>query len=126
MSEHGTFHWNELMTGDTAAAKAFFESTVGWTFDSFDMPMGGTYLVAMQDGKPVGGLMDSSDTPAKGSPPHWVCYLSVDDVDARIAGVAAAGGTVLQPPFDVPQVGRIAMVADPTGAVMGWITPAPM
>ena len=51
-------------------------------------------------------------------------YLAVDDIDARLKAAVDAGGTVIREAFDVPMVGRIAIVADPTGGVMGWITPA--
>ena len=58
-----------------------------------------------------------------GVPPHWFSYLEVDDVDTRIAGVEANGGKVIRQPFDIPDVGRIAILADPTGAPIGWMTP---
>ncbi|MGE0419912.1 MAG: VOC family protein [Acetobacteraceae bacterium] len=119
---HGTFYWNELMTPDTEAAKRFFADTIGWTYQGMPMPEG-TYWLAQIDGKPVGGIMAMQGVVPDGTPPHWVSYLAVDDVDARIARLSAAGGTVCRSPFDVPGVGRIAIVADPTGAVMGWITP---
>ena len=55
MSDHGTFHWNELNTRDTEKAKRFYRETLGWTFD--DMPMDfGTYWVAKAGDKIVGGL----------------------------------------------------------------------
>lgn len=121
---HGEFYWNELMTRDVEAAKAFFSATVGWSFDGMPMPDAGTYWVAKQGDKPVGGIMGMvPDVPA-GTPPHWIGYLAVDDIDARLARVASAGGQICRPAFDVPGVGRIAIIADPTGAVMGWITPA--
>ncbi len=49
MPAHGTFSWNELLTGDIAAAKRFYEEAVGWTFQEMPMP-GGAYHVAMTDG----------------------------------------------------------------------------
>ena len=123
MTMHGMFHWNELMTSDVEAAKEFYGETVGWTFDEFPMATG-LYWVAMQDGKPAGGIMDMQGVAPEGTPPHWFSYLAVDDVDARTARVAEAGGTVMREPFDVPSVGRIAIVQDKTGARIGWITPA--
>ncbi len=120
---HGTFYWNELMTPDVEAAKAFYAETVGWTFQGMPMPQG-TYWVAQQDGKPAGGIMAMDGVVPPGTPPHWASYLAVDDVDARLARLIRAGGRVVRPCFDVPGVGRIAIVADPAGAVLGWITPA--
>ena len=125
MTEHGAFHWNELMTHNVDAAKDFYANTLGWSYEAFPMN-DGTYWVAMCGGKPVGGLMSMKGVTAPDTPPHWFCHLAVDDVDARVAKVAEAGGTVMREPFDVPKVGRIAIVQDTTGAMMGWITPAPM
>jgi predicted enzyme related to lactoylglutathione lyase len=122
MSGHGSFCWNELMTNDIEKAKSFYGTTIGWRFDAFPMAMG-TYWVAMNGDKPAGGLMPLDDTAPPGTPPHWFSYLEVDDVDTRIKAITANGGKVLRPPFDVPTVGRIAIVQDPTGAVMGWMTP---
>ncbi len=56
-------------------------------------------------------------------PPHWMSYIAVDDVDARLAKAVDAGAKVLREPFDVPGVGRIAMLTDGGGAAIGWITP---
>jgi predicted enzyme related to lactoylglutathione lyase len=98
---HGTFYWNELMTDDVEKARAFYTTVIGWTFEA----------MAMQGIGP------------DGIPPHWMSYLAVDDIDARIAAAQAHGATIVRPSFDVPGVGRIAILMDPTGAAMGWITP---
>ena len=60
----------------------------------------------------------------EGIPPHWFAYIAVDDVDARVAGATAEGATLLRPIFDIPGVGRIAILKDSVGAAIGWITPA--
>ena len=56
--EHGHFHWNELMTRDREAAKAFYAETLGWTYDAFPMADGGDYAVCMMNGQPVGGMLE--------------------------------------------------------------------
>jgi len=122
MPGHGTFHWNELMTDDVEAAKAFFADTIGWTFDGMPMPEG-TYWVAKVGEQPVAGIMDMTGFAPPGVPPHWIAYLEVDDIEARLAKVAAAGGEVLRETFEVPEVGRIAILKDKTGGAMGWIQP---
>ncbi len=122
MAGHGTFHWNELLTDDVDAAKKFFTQTIGWSFDAMPMPEG-TYYVAKQDGNPVAGIMAMQGIVPEGVPAHWMGYLEVDDVDARLATAKSAGATVIREPFDVPMVGRIAILSDPTGAAIGWITP---
>jgi len=126
MAEHGTFHWNELNTRDADKAKRFYEKTIGWSFEAMAMP-NGTYWVASSGGKPVGGILDMN---AVGVPPevpeHWLPYLAVDDVDKRLKSAREAGATVLREPWDVPGVGRIAILKQPGGGVVGWMTPAPM
>jgi predicted enzyme related to lactoylglutathione lyase len=57
-------------------------------------------------------------------PPHWFTYIAVDDVDAAVAATRAAGGKVMKDVFEVPDTGRIAIIADPTGAALGIMTPA--
>jgi predicted enzyme related to lactoylglutathione lyase len=126
MATHGAFYWNELMTTDPVAAAAFFKGLIG--YDVSEMPMpdgdGGTYRVLMKDGKPMGGIMGMAPGLPPGVPPHWTSYLAVDDVDASTANLRKLGGHVIRAPWDVPGVGRIAIVTDPQGAVLGLITPS--
>lgn len=131
---HGHITWSELLTWDVEAAKAFYAKTLGWTYQVHpgapgepDMP---PYILPQSDTGPVmAGIWDirnlepAPDSPTQ-MPSHWFTYISVDDVDACCAAVVAAGGTVMRPPFDVPSVGRIAIIQDPTGAVVGCMTPA--
>ena len=124
MSGHGVFFWNELLSEKVDAARQFYEATLGWTFDEMEMPNGGTYLVAMSEGKPVGGIIPMDSSMPGGDTSRWFAYIAVDDIDARLAGVEANGGKVTNPPFDVPGVGRIAIIEDPSGAPVGWMTPA--
>ena len=124
MTKHGHFHWNELMTGDAEAAKSFYAETIGWSFDGWDMGEGGTYWVAMAGEVPVGGIFQMSGLDSEGGADHWMSYLAVDDVDARLDKARAHGITVVREPFDVPQVGRIAMLREPGGATIGWMTPS--
>ena len=122
MAGHGTFYWIELNTGDVEKAKAFFSETIGWTFENNPMP-NGDYWVAHADGIPIAGIVALDTFSPPGTPPHWFSYLAVDDIDARIAPAGKAGATIKRPPFDVDGVGRIAILQDPTGAYMGWMTP---
>ena len=121
--KHGDIHWTELMTSDAEGAKAFFKTVVGWTY--VENPMGPEmpYTVVMQGETPVCGIFQMTEE-QEGEPSSWVSYVAVDDVDATVAKVAEAGGGVLREPFDVPNVGRIAMIADPMGAVIGIMTPS--
>ncbi|MCP5369003.1 MAG: VOC family protein [Hyphomicrobiales bacterium] len=124
MTAHGTFWWNELMTRNTEAAKAFYTAILGWSHETMDVGAG-PYVVWKAGDEVVAGMLDINDERFDGAPDNWMSYIAVDDVDAVVAQVAGAGGTVLQPPFDIPTVGRIAMVADASGAVVGLATPAP-
>ena len=123
-NSHGTFHWNELMARDIAAAKKFYSDTIGWTYDGMPMPGGQTYWVAKMGDQPVAGLFDISGPDYKAVPDGWMPYLAVDDVDARTEKAVAAGARVMKPAFDVPGVGRIVILMEPGGAGVGWITPA--
>jgi len=126
MTAHGAFHWNELMTRNVDKAKAFYKKTLGWSYD--DMPMGepyGTYTIIKSGDQMVGGMMPMAGPMFEGVPEHWFCYIAVDDVDKRVKMLKDAGGKVERDPWDVPGVGRIAIVTDPNGATQGWMTPAP-
>jgi predicted enzyme related to lactoylglutathione lyase len=122
MAEHGTFYWNELMTRDAEAAKRFYAETIGWSFDGMPMPDGTYWIVKMGD-KPVGGLIDVSKMPGN-MQEAWMPYLAVDDIDARLEKARAAGATVIREPFDIEGVGRIAILQQPGGGMVGWMTPA--
>ena len=119
---HGNFFWNELMTRDVEQAKKFYSATVGWTFDAMPMP-DGTYWVAKMGDKAVGGIFPLHGKEFDGVPESWMAYLAVDDVDARLKKAKAAGATVMREPFEVPGVGRIAILKEPGGAGIGWMTP---
>ncbi len=122
MWTHGNFYWNELLTKDVERAKKFYADTIGWTFEAMPMEEG-TYWVAKLDGKPVGGLFPTNRPGFEQVPEAWMSYLAVDDVDARAKKATAAGAKLMRPIFDVPGVGRIAILTEPGGAGVGWITP---
>lgn len=120
---HGTVFWSELMTRDVAAARAYYTAVCGWEWAT--MPMGeGDYHVASRGGRMIAGMMDVGAVAGMvGLPPHWMTYLAVDDVDAAVAVTRAQGGMIHREPCDVAGVGRIAIVGDPGGAVVGLMTP---
>lgn len=121
---HGQFCWNELRTRDSERARQFYADTIGWTFEASATPDGHTYWVALSDGKPVAGLFPLVSPRFADVPESWMSFLAVDDVDARVAKAVKAGAKLVMPIFDVPNVGRIAMLMEPGGAGVGWITPA--
>src|ERR1022692_1266805 len=112
----GTPCWVDLGTDDPAKAKAFYSALFGW--DTQDgPPEAGGYVMCEIDGKPVAGLgpkMGPAEVPST-----WTTYLATDEADATAAKIPAAGGQLLAEPFDVMDVGRMAVAADPGGAVFG-------
>ena len=119
---HGHFYWNELMTRDTERAKKFYSDAIGWTFEAMEMS-DGTYWVAKMGGQYVGGLFPLTSPQFDGVPEGWMAYLAVDDVDARVKKAQSLGAQLMRPIFDVPDVGRIAILKQPDGAGVGWMTP---
>lgn len=122
---HGTIHWTELNTHDVAAAKDYYAKTCGWSFDSMPMEDGIEYHVAKSGEQMVAGIFDLKAMPEmKDLPSHWLTYIAVDDVDAATKETEAMGGKIYRAPWDVPGVGRVAIIADPTGAGFGLMTPS--
>lgn len=123
---HGAVWWSELMTHDIDGAISWYGKVCGWIFETMRMADGGLYHVAIAHGRPVAGITDMKPGEVsgnKGFPPRWFTYFAVDDVDLVIEQARAGGGEVIQQPFDVPGVGRIGIVRDPTGAALGVIHP---
>jgi len=119
---HGKIIRTELLTPDPEAAKALFARVAGWTHEVMAMTEGACH-VASSGGQMVAGIMNIADMPGMETlPPHWFTYIGVDDVDAAVAETRAAGGQVHREPRDVPGVGRIAIMGDPSGAAVGLPT----
>jgi predicted enzyme related to lactoylglutathione lyase len=125
MSEHNipaanTFCWNELSTNDLDAAKKFYTDLLGWTLHTSETAgMGYTEIEAA--GRRIGGMYQQTPECGPAMPPHWMAYVAVDDVDGLAARVADLGGKVCVGPMDIPNVGRFAVINDPTGAVFSII-----
>jgi predicted enzyme related to lactoylglutathione lyase len=116
----GTFSWVDYAAHDQNAAKSFYGELLGWT--SKDSPIGDSgmdYTNFYKDGHRVAGA-----GPTQGSEPTvWTSYINVEDADAIIGKVADLGGTVVMPPMDIMDEGRMAMLQDPTGAYVGLWQP---
>lgn len=121
---HGSIHWSELVSADVEGSKKFFSEIAGWTINTMPMP-NGDYNICMVDGAPVAGIMGVDQIQADHDvQPHWMTYIAVADVDAAAKSVSSTGGTLIREPFDIPGVGRIAIVMDPGQGVCGIMTPA--
>lgn len=120
----GSFCWYELATTDQAAAKMFYASLFGWKPD--DMPIGPAefYTIFKLDGRDAAAAHTlRPEQRAQGVTPNWLLYVSVQSVDESATRVAAAGGALVSPPFDVGESGRMAVVNDPTGATLALWQP---
>ena len=116
-NKQGDFIWYELLTDDADGARTFYSAVVGWDIEvqpSGDMNY---QMISASDG-PVAGMAPlTSEMKANGARPCWLGYIGVDDVDASVAAIKAAGGSAHMEPWDVADVGRMAFVADPQGVM---------
>jgi predicted enzyme related to lactoylglutathione lyase len=111
------FCWIELTTDDQAAAKTFYTELFGWSFEDHPMPEGGSYSMFQPSaGGPGGGVMAK---PCAEVPTAWLPYVLVEDLEASVAKVKELGGTVHMEPTPVPEHGSFAVIADPSGGVLG-------
>jgi predicted enzyme related to lactoylglutathione lyase len=115
--EPGTPCWIDLGTPDQDAAGEFYGSLFGWELEEDEnAEETAGYRTAQLDGKAVGGVMKLM---GEGQPPAWMTYLATEDADATTARAREAGAQVLAEPMSVLDYGRMAVLADPTGAVFG-------
>jgi uncharacterized protein len=111
----GTFVWDELATSDPDAAADFYNEIFGWTAQRADMGEGGYTIFKRAGDADVGGASKASE----GAPSAWIPYIATEDVDGTAARAKELGGTLIQEPTDIPDMGRFAIVTDPAGAVFG-------
>ena len=115
----GTPSWVDLATTDMEGAKAFYGALFGWEFHTAPEPEAGGYTMALLEGKAAAAMMPQPQEQIDmGIPPCWNQYITVDDIDATVGAVEAAGGSVMAEPFDVFTAGRMGVIVDPTGAVV--------
>jgi predicted enzyme related to lactoylglutathione lyase len=120
-NEPGALSWNEQMSTDFDASKAFYQAVFGYGYQ--DMSGDGfTYATLMVDGHEVGGIGEYPEGTPAGTPAAWGAYFTVTGTDAAMAKVAELGGHTVRPAMDTP-FGRIGVVADNHGAVFSLITP---
>lgn len=115
----GTFSWVDLSTTDPEGAKAFYAALFGWSYDDRPAGEGVVYSMALLDGAAVAAISPlPAPMRAAGAPPAWMSYVTVADADAAAARAKELGGQVYNGPFDVFTAGRMAVLADPEGAVL--------
>ncbi len=119
--EPGTPSWIDVGTTDMEAAIDFYEGLFGWRVEEADDPEEtGGYRMFTLNGKAVAGGMETQD---ESQPPAWTTYVTVEDVDASAARAKELGGQVLYEPMDAMTAGRMAVLADPEGAVFALWQP---
>jgi predicted enzyme related to lactoylglutathione lyase len=121
----GHFIWNELVSNDVEKAKAFYANAMGWTYDRFPMPNGEAYWIIKLGEHRIGGMYAFKHPDGVSIPDFWLPYIDVDDVDASVSKAVTKGARLMKPVFDVPNIGRMAMLAEPGGASVAWMTPTP-
>jgi uncharacterized protein len=115
----GTISWTDLETSDQEGAKAFYAGLLGWEYEDMEAGGGAIYSMAKLNGRSAAAMSGQRAGDAeKGIPPHWNLYVTVEDLDATVGKVADAGGQVFAEPFDVFDAGRMAVIADPSGAAL--------
>ena len=126
MPKDGEFCWTEIATDNAEACKTFYAEVFGWQYKKSDAT--GAEMEYLEfgtdEGKPFGGLFQMNPAWYGGEMPrpHANIYVAVDDVDAAARRAFELGGTILGPPMDVPNVGRMSEIQDPTGAQLFIIT----
>lgn len=114
---NGSFCWVELLTPNIDESKAFYQDILGWESYNNPMPQGGNYYrMKAGDYEVAGAFQLTDDMKAQGISPQWSAYVLVDDVDATTKQAKALGASVYNEPFDIMDIGRMAVLADPTGA----------
>jgi hypothetical protein len=120
----GAFCWIELSTTEQNAAKSFYGSLFGWASQDFPMGPNDFYTMFQLEGRHTGAAYTMRpQQQSQGVPPHWMIYISVESADDAASRAAQLGGKVLAPPCDVYDIGRMAVVQDPSGAVFAMWQP---
>ncbi|RFA16941.1 hypothetical protein B7R22_01120 [Subtercola boreus] len=113
VNQHGAPIWHELQAPDPAAAAAFYSAVLGVEPKTADVG-GIPYTELFASGKSSAGIMPKQDAD---QPSTWLVYFGADNPDETATKAAELGGTVLEPAFDIPGIGRMAVLADPQGVV---------
>jgi uncharacterized protein len=114
--EPGRPTWVDLGSPDPAASRSFYSELFAWDAEVDARPEAGGYAQFRKDGQSVAGVGPLFQ---EGMPPVWTTYIATDDADATARKITEAGGTVVMEPFDILDVGRMAVFAGPDGAVAG-------
>lgn len=110
----GQFCWNELATPDAQKSKEFYSKVFGWQFKDHKMEHM-TYSVAESDDKGFAGIWQIPEEQQKHIPPHWMAYIQVEDIHAAVSKAKQNGAKEVKEVTEI-DMGRFAIICDPTGA----------
>jgi uncharacterized protein len=126
MPKHGEFSWTEIATDNLETCRNFYGEVFGWKFNDGDAPENEMkYLeFSAEIEKPIGGMFEMKpeyfgENVLK---PHINIYIAVNDADETASKAFDLGGTIISPPMDVPNVGKMCQIEDPTGAKFFVVT----
>ena len=117
MADQGTFIWNELITSDEESCSRFYRDLLGWERKEVNTGNDRPYSIFLKDGHVMGGMVGRA-----GGNSYWEPYIAVDDVDACAADIEKLGGRVSTAPYDIPDIGRVCVIRDPSGACLTLVT----
>ena len=121
----GKIIWRDLLTNDPAASQRFYGELFGWEFESIgeasNLRSNSAYTLIRHNGRLIGGMVDTLALNNRDDISQWVVLMAVEDLDARVAAVTANGGKVVAPPTDLQERGRLALVRDAEGALLGLL-----
>ncbi|MBT7720431.1 MAG: VOC family protein [Halieaceae bacterium] len=119
----GKIIWHELITDTPEQTQRFYTELFGWEFEPLS-DKNINYFLIRQNGKAIGGMINQNRLPTKADISQWVALFSVTDIAAATDQVASSGGTVFTPPTSLGDRGKIAVVADPQGALFALLQTA--
>ena len=121
----GKIIWRDLLTNDPAASQRFYSELFGWEFESVgeasNLRSDSAYTLIRHNGRLIGGMVDTLALNNRGDISQWVVLMAVEDLDAGISAVTASGGEIVAPATDLQARGRLALVRDAEGALLGLL-----
>lgn len=121
----GKIVWRDLLTNDPAASRQFYGELFGWEFESIgeasNLRSNSAYTLIRHNGRLIGGMVDTLALNGRDDISQWVVLMAVEDLDTRVAAVTASGGTIVAPPTDLQARGRLALIRDAEGALLGLL-----
>ncbi len=120
----GTIIWNELVTGDQQTCGKFYSELFGWEQTVADAGPLGIYTLFKQDGQDVAGMMNPGTDLTKDRGSSWYPYIEVVDAAATAQQTKELGGAVIAGPDDIPGIGRVCLLSDPSGGLFLVMQPA--